>query len=134
MKTNSEDAEQDEVQEGQYLVNENVVEADEINNNILEFSATLSKCHVHNRTQGVVTESQLCLITSPVLTVGERVLLRTDEGSWSIGLTVNDRRARFSTGWNKFARDNEMKRRQNLVFNMNEGGERIVFGVTKLGT
>ncbi|KAK1396556.1 hypothetical protein POM88_006419 [Heracleum sosnowskyi] len=93
------DFEQEKVQEGQYLVNENVVEADEINNNILE------------------------VLTNRQWRVGERVLLRTDEGSWSIGLTVNDGRVRFSTGWNKFARDNELKKRQNLVFNMNEGAE-----------
>ncbi|KAK1383336.1 hypothetical protein POM88_021071 [Heracleum sosnowskyi] len=108
-------------------------EADEINNNILEFSATLSKCHVHNRTQGVSIPRFIVPANKQWL-VGERVLLRTDEGSWSIGLTVNDGRARFSAGWNKFARDNELKRRQNLVFNMIEGAEGIVFEVTKLGT
>ncbi|KAK1361763.1 hypothetical protein POM88_046237 [Heracleum sosnowskyi] len=95
----SEDAEQEEVQEGQYL-------------SIPRFIVLANRQWI----------------------VGERVLLRTDEGSWSIGLTVNDGRARFSTGWNKFARDNELKRRQNLVFNMNEGAEGIVFEVTKLGT
>ncbi|KAK1399233.1 hypothetical protein POM88_009096 [Heracleum sosnowskyi] len=133
MKFQSEDAEQDEVQESQYLVNENVVEADEINNNILEFSATLSKCHVHNRTQGVYIP-RFIVCANRQWIVGERVILRTDEGSRSIGLTVNDGRARFSTGWNKFARDNEMKRRQKLVFNMNEEAEGIVFEVTKLGS
>ncbi|KAK1372123.1 hypothetical protein POM88_038215 [Heracleum sosnowskyi] len=131
LNTESEDAEQEEVQECQYLVNGNVVKADEINNNIQEFSATISKCHVYNR---IATLSHYFSCFDRQWIVGEGVLLRTDEGSWSIGLTVNDGRARFSTGWNKFARDNELKRRQNLVFNMNEGAEGIVFEVTKLGT
>lgn len=51
---------------------------------------------------------------------GERVLLRTHNGSWSVGIIYNHRIPRFSAGWNPFAKDNELKMNQTLIFTMVE--------------
>ncbi|KAK1360893.1 hypothetical protein POM88_045367 [Heracleum sosnowskyi] len=62
---------------------------------------------------------------------GERILLRMEDEAWSVGLAVSNGRARFSARWNKFARENKLKRRQILVFNMDEVEAGVVFEVTK---
>lgn len=49
--------------------------------------------------------------------------LRTEIGSWDIGLAVNSSRARFSSGWNNFEKDNKLKKMETLHFAMNEEEE-----------
>lgn len=60
----------------------------------------------------------------------ERILLRTENGEWSVGITISAGRPRLSAGWNKFSRDNKLKCNQTLFFNLlPDDGSGVVFNV-----
>lgn len=60
---------------------------------------------------------------------GEKVLMRTTNGSWSVGIVYNHKIPRFSAGWNLFAKDNGLQQNQNLVFTLVEDPNGIAFDV-----
>lgn len=64
----------------------------------------------------------------------EKILLRTTNGEWFVGITITAGRARLSAGWNKFTKDNNLKYNQTLVFNLLPHDENdangVVFHVT----
>lgn len=41
-------------------------------------------------------------------TSGEEVKCITNKGSWKVGLVLSNGCGRFSSGWNKFVRDNHL--------------------------
>lgn len=53
----------------------------------------------------------------------------TEKGSWPISIVLNNGRPRLSAGWNKFARENNLKKSQILGFSMIQGNEEIVLNI-----
>lgn len=64
---------------------------------------------------------------------GEKVLMRTDNGSWSVGIVYNHRSPRFSAGWNIFAKDNEFALNDTLIFTLVEDDNAPVAFDVQLG-
>lgn len=61
---------------------------------------------------------------------GEQVSIRTPTGMWTVGIVFNSSGApRFSAGWNRFSRDNELRKNQMLVFTVEEEHDGIIFDV-----
>lgn len=60
---------------------------------------------------------------------GEKVLLRTNNGFWSVGIVYNHKIPRFSAGWNLFAKDNKLQLNQSLDFTLVEDANGIIFDV-----
>ncbi|WOG82287.1 hypothetical protein DCAR_0101450 [Daucus carota subsp. sativus] len=63
---------------------------------------------------------------------GDEVELRTEKGSWRLGMVLHGNRARLSAGWNKFARENEYKVDDVLSWQLMEENDTDVFVVTKV--
>lgn len=62
----------------------------------------------------------------------EKILLRTDDGEWPVGITISAGRARLSAGWNKFTKDNRLKCNQTLFFTLlPDDGSGVVFQVNR---
>lgn len=61
---------------------------------------------------------------------GEQVSLRTPTGNWQVGIVFkNNSLPRFSAGWNKFTRDNKLRKNQKLVFTFEEEHDGIIFDI-----
>ena len=60
---------------------------------------------------------------------GEKVSLRTAAGAWNVGIVLSGRKARFSSGWNKFSSDNNLVQSQTINFSLVEGIDGIFFNV-----
>lgn len=62
----------------------------------------------------------------------EKIILRTKTGEWMVGLSVLRGNARCSAGWNKFSKDNKLKKNETLTFTMiGDEGNGVIFNVTK---
>ena len=64
---------------------------------------------------------------------GDRSILRTGEGTWSVGLVKSNEGLRFSAGWNKFSKENNLELNNVLRFTFagQENGQ-CVFDVVVL--
>lgn len=63
---------------------------------------------------------------------GEEVLLSTVNGDWMVRIVFSNGNPRFSAGWNRFARDNNLQQNQNLVFTLFEDQDMLLFNVQML--
>ncbi|KAK1396427.1 hypothetical protein POM88_006290 [Heracleum sosnowskyi] len=80
-----------------------------IGDNILgEFTSTLSKSHVGGHCHGVYISRSLDAIVENWPS-GKMIFFRRGEQIWNIGINITNGRKRFSAGWDKFVRDNELK-------------------------
>lgn len=61
--------------------------------------------------------------------IGEQVLLSSVNGDWMVSIVFSNGTPRFSAGWNKFARDNNLRENQNLVFTLFEQQDVHLFDV-----
>ncbi|KAK1401320.1 hypothetical protein POM88_000925 [Heracleum sosnowskyi] len=96
----------------------------------LQFTAVLTKSNINKSTHGVYIPKSITPRNRRWKS-GERVLLTTDVGSWTVGVVTSKATTRFSAGWNTFAGKNEFITNQRLVFTMNEEADGIVFEVEK---
>lgn len=48
----------------------------------------------------------------------EKITLRTERGEWIVGLVFSGVLPRMSSGWNKFAKENNLKTIRKLLFTM----------------
>ncbi|KAK1361406.1 hypothetical protein POM88_045880 [Heracleum sosnowskyi] len=95
-----------------------------------QFTAVLTKSNIDKSTHGVYIPKSITP-RNRSWKFGERVLLTTDAGSWTVGVVCSKATTRFSAGWNTFAGKNEFITNQRLVFTMKEEADGIVFEVEK---
>ncbi|KAK1388930.1 hypothetical protein POM88_017108 [Heracleum sosnowskyi] len=95
-----------------------------------QFTAVLTKSNIDKSTHGVYIPKSITPRNRSWKS-GERVLLTTDAGSWTVGVVCSKATTRFSAGWNTFAGKNEFITNQRLVFTMKEEADGIVFEVEK---
>lgn len=62
----------------------------------------------------------------------KKILIRTDNGEWSVGITLCGSRARLSAGWNRFSKDNNLNFNQTLFFTLlPDNGNGVIFYVER---
>lgn len=59
----------------------------------------------------------------------EEVKCITKKGTWKVKLVISNGSGRFSTGWNKFVKDNGVTQGKTLVFSMIEKNGKIIFNI-----
>lgn len=62
---------------------------------------------------------------------GEEVSCVTENGTWNVGIVLSNGSPRFSSGWNKFVKENELKVGTSLVFSTSEQSGRIICKIQK---
>lgn len=60
---------------------------------------------------------------------GETVTLRHFQRHWTVGIVTYGNKARFSSGWNKFCLDNNLKKNQTVSFTFFEAIDGLEFVV-----
>nr|XP_017258259.1 PREDICTED: uncharacterized protein LOC108227556 [Daucus carota subsp. sativus] len=99
--------------------------------NDLQFTITVSTLLIDKKTHGPFIP---VVIHPPnrAWKKGDEVEIRTEKGSWRLGMVLHGNRARMSAGWNKFARDNEYQVDDVLSWQLIEENGTDVFIVTKV--
>lgn len=62
---------------------------------------------------------------------GETVLLRMGDHTWPVTMVFSTGLPRFSSGWNKFAADNELAINKNLLFTLFQTEDGVIFNVQR---
>lgn len=94
----------------------------------LQFSRSLIPCHMNGRCHGQHIPADIRLGDRD-WERGDRVVFRTEEGIWNINIVLNHGSARFSGGWSRFVKDNNLNLHDNLRFTLREEANTAVFDV-----
>ncbi|KAL1811383.1 hypothetical protein ACET3Z_021448 [Daucus carota] len=114
-------------EEGQ-LNNNNVIIPDAPGHDGIQFSKCLALSNIDGTSHGVHIPVHV-KPTNRAWIAGEKVSLRTAAGAWNVGIVLSGRKARFSSGWNKFSSDNNLVQIQTINFSLVEGIDGIFFNV-----
>lgn len=62
----------------------------------------------------------------------KRYIFETEAGNWIIRISLTNGRKRFCAGWNKFIRENNLKKGDMLDFNFAQHESRFVINIRRI--
>ncbi|KAK1367678.1 hypothetical protein POM88_033770 [Heracleum sosnowskyi] len=109
-------------------VNGEAIELVEMDDLVFTFSAVMTLSNVNASSHGTYIPQYINLRNRNFNQV-ERVMFRFENEQWGIGIVYSNGLPRFSAGWNKFVKDNQISLNETVEFTMVEEEDELVFDI-----
>ncbi|KAK1384321.1 hypothetical protein POM88_022056 [Heracleum sosnowskyi] len=109
-------------------VNGEAIELVEMDDLVFTFSAVMTLSNVNASSHGTYIPRYINL-GNRNFNQGERVMFRFENEQWGVGIVYSNGLPRFSAGWNKFVKDNQISLNEKVEFTMVEEEDELVFDI-----
>ncbi|KAK1360110.1 hypothetical protein POM88_044584 [Heracleum sosnowskyi] len=109
-------------------VNGEAIELVEMDDLVFTFSAVMTLSNVNASSHGTYIPRYINL-GNRNFNQGERVMFRFENEQWGIGIVYSNGLQRFSAGWNKFVKDNQISLNETVEFTLVEEEDELVFNI-----